>query len=335
MLRWGAVAVVTLVALLYFATRRSSSQDLAAVRPQPRAAAVAGTERSTPAPSHAGRRAARSAALRPLPFSLAGTDEVGGLAVGAGGDLVIDENLRRFFDYYLTALGEETIDEIRARLEAEIERRLPERAAKQARELLARYLELRSALADLGEKEGDLAQRVAEIRQLRRRLLGDEAATRMFVTGDALTDVELERQSLAAANLGDEERARRMAEAEAKLPEPLRVIREKAEAPVVSMKHEEALRQSGASAADIQAYRTARFGPEAAVRLSALDDRRAAWQGRVDAFRAARAEIEAAVPDVTLRNQRVAELVDSTFSGSEHIRIEALERIGGHPLSAP
>jgi len=70
-----------------------------------------------------------------------------------------------------------------------------------------------------------------------------------------------------AEAVSDEERARRLADAEATLPEPLRVVREQAMAPVVAMQHEAALRASGASPADIQADRTAKFGPEAAQRL--------------------------------------------------------------------
>jgi lipase chaperone LimK len=317
----AAVAAVLLFTLL----RRGPTEPLpAAVEPRP--AIVTEHAVAPPGPS------APSAAGRPLPGSFAGGDVVGSLAVDASGRLVVDENVRRFFDHFLTALGEESLDEIRQRIEAEIARRLPPGAAEQARDLLRRYLAFRAAVARRDDARGDLAERVAQIRAIRRAEMGEPAATQLFASQDALTDVELERRKIMAENLGDDERARRLADAESRLPESLRVVREQALAPVVAMQHEEALRQSGASAADITAYRTQAFGPEAAQRLAALDEQRTRWQARLAGFRAERARLEATIGDEATRNRELARLLEAQFSPSEQLRVAALERIAEHPL---
>jgi lipase chaperone LimK len=331
-MRWRAIALTVAAAalVLFYVLRHTDSagapSSVAAVEPRPAPALAPPARLASPAAS--------PAAARPLPLSLAGTEVVGGLAVDASGHLILDDNVRRFFDYFLTALGEESLDDIRQRIESEIARRLPPDAAAQAREVLRRYLAFRAAAARLDATTGDLAARVAAIRAVRRAEMGDEAATKLFASQDALTDVELERRAVMAENLGDDERARRLAAAEARLPDSLRVVREAALAPVVAMQHEEALRQSGASAADITAYRTATFGPEAAQRLAALDEQRARWQARLDGFRAERARLEATISDEATRNRELMRLFASEFSEAERLRVAALERIAEHPLPA-
>jgi lipase chaperone LimK len=319
----GTVATIAAVVFLLVQARRGN-------RPSPAAGehAVA----TAPLPEAVAGVRGGAGAAEPPAGDAPGVEALGALATDAAGNLVLDENVRRFFDDFLTALGEASLDAIRARLEAAIDRRLPPGAARQARELLARYLAFRAAVRELSGDPGDLEARVARIRALRRSYLGEEADRELFATQDAVTDAELERRRIAAAALDQDERARRLAEVEARLPEPLRVVRERAMAPVVAMQHEEALRREGASAEDIQAYRTATFGPEAASRLAALDEQRLAWQARLDQFRAQRAQVESSISDEAARTQELARIFEAEFSPPERLRVEALERIAQHPL---
>src|SRR5207237_256335 len=82
-------------------------------------------------------------ARRSLPPSLAGTVADGELAVDESGRLVVTRETRRFFDYFLAGGGEEGVGRAKARLVAEVRKRLPVSAVPEAIGLLDRYLAYR------------------------------------------------------------------------------------------------------------------------------------------------------------------------------------------------
>src|SRR5262249_32571706 len=114
-----------------------------------------------------------------LPSSLQGTDPDGALEVDGRGGLVVDSDLRRFFDYFLSAGGEEAPAALRARIVLAIGERLQGAAASRAVELLDRYLAYRDAARRLGAA-GDLTARLAELRQVRRRFFDSADAEKLF-----------------------------------------------------------------------------------------------------------------------------------------------------------
>src|SRR5690606_31538797 len=104
-------------------------------------------QRESPAdavPVSAGARAAPAAdpapaavfpppsAIAPLPASLRGTDVPGGLAVDAAGHFRATRDALDLFDYYFSASGEEPDEQIRRRIEAEIDGRLASPAREEA-----------------------------------------------------------------------------------------------------------------------------------------------------------------------------------------------------------
>src|SRR5690606_16991165 len=89
------------------------------------------------------------AALHDRPASLQGTDVDGELLVDAQGNLVASIGVRRVFDYFLSTLGEEDLDTIKARIAAHLVEKLPPEAARQAWRLLNNYLDCQHALSEL------------------------------------------------------------------------------------------------------------------------------------------------------------------------------------------
>jgi lipase chaperone LimK len=309
--------VVALAALADIGPRRPRPVAVAA----PVAAPVAP---HAPAPAVA-PRPAPAAVTAPPPRSLAGTDVDGALAVDGAGDLVVDEDLRRFFDYFLAATGEEPDAVIRARVEAAIDARLPPRAARQARELFARYVGCRDGARAL-QPLGDLAERIQAVRQLRARCLGADAAARMYATPDRADDVALARwRAVTETEPGGAERAERLGAIAAAMPEAARAVETATTAPLIALAHEQELRAAGAPPDEIRAVRAAAFGSDGADRLEALDRERAAWQARLDGFRAERARLADDPTDV-------AALLARDFTPAERVRVEAIERIAGRPL---
>ena len=132
--------------------------------------------------------------------------------------------------------------------------------------------------------EGDLEARRLAVQSLRRQHLGADAAEKLFAS------------ELAPPDPHPEERI------------PLDAMRAEASLP----------------RAETRSFRERTFGPEAAARLAALDDARARWAQRLEAFRGERANL--ADPAA------VARLLQTSFTPEERVRVEALERMAGRPL---
>lgn len=287
---------------------------------------------AAPAPPAADGSAPAASELPALPASLRGTEVDGGLVVDARGRFTPTPDAIALFDYFLSATGEEPLATIRARIVAEIRRRLAPAAARDAEALLDQYLAYRDAARELfesGAGELPLARRIQRIRELRRGIFGAEVARVLFGEEEARWFVEVERRRVASdPDLTPEERTDRLAALDEELPADVRETRRATLAALRLRRDEARLREQGAGPAEIQALREERFGPEAAARLAALDAQRAAWAARLARYREARDELlaeeaEAPAPE---RAARLEALRAEHFQGPELLRVRALDR---------
>lgn len=287
----------------------------------------AGAARPAPAPVEA---------TEPLPASLEGTEVDGWLGVDDDGHLVVTPGARWFFDYFLSATGEESPQQIRARIVAEINKRLPAVGAQEATDLLDHYLAYRDrvrAWQTSGAPE-DAQQRLAQLHDIRRETFGDANAAALFGEEEQMQAVDLQRrQVLSDQTLTPDERDRSLGALEQQLPPAVRQAR--SEAMTLTRLHadEQQLQDAGGSADDIHALREQRFGAEVADRLDALDRDRVTWQRRFDDYRNARDEIDrnpTLSPDA--RARAVEALLAERFTPDERLRVAALEtlRAAGH-----
>jgi lipase chaperone LimK len=278
------------------------------------------------------------------PRSLRGTRTDGGLLVDSDGRFVPTLDARRLFDYFLTTEGELEPEALRARIVREIEHRLPPAAARDAAALLDRYLAYREALRTrvAADPTGpdDLEGRLAMLVALRREVLGEVAATAFFSAEETEARLLLEtRRILGDQTLPPEERAAHVEELytdhDATLPDGVRAARAAGRLAAMLPAAEAEVRARGGGDAEIQALRERLAGPEAAARLADLDQRRAAWDARVDAYRAARARLE---HDATLtpdaRAGAVARLLSESFTPAERLRVAALDRLAANAADA-
>ena len=282
------------------------------------------------APDPSSAAAASATSLAPRPRSLRGT-RVDGELTAVDGRLVVTDATRRFFDYFLTATGEESPEAMRARIVAAIARRLPPAAARDAEALLDRYLRYRERARDLAGTEAadDLAGRLDAVVALRREVFGPDDAAALFADEEAVVRTALAEHALREdATLSAEERALRLSAIEEARPAEERATRAAAMVAVTLRREEAALRERGGSADELRALREQVVGPEAAARLAALDQSRAEWQQRVDAYRAERAAIDAD-PSLTPaeHNAAIDRLLEARFSPPERLRVQALDEI--------
>lgn len=281
---------------------------------------------STPAPPAALAAAPAPAATRPaFVRSLEGT-QVDGAAVAAPGDvLVANEDLVELFDYYLSALGEKNLDQVRAEIERELDRRLRPPASTSAKALLARYLQYKHALvtleADTRLAGGDaraIRRRLQAMRQLRARYFSAQESSAMFGREDAEQQDALARLDVRQdARLSAQQKQERLAALDAALPPEVRAAREEPLRVANVQQAADRLRAGGASDEEVFRLRAAAFDPAAAARLAALDQEEAQWRGRIAAYLNARRAVQDGPALDALRNR--------LFSPEEQRRLPAYE----------
>jgi lipase chaperone LimK len=268
---------------------------------------------------------------RRLPRSLRGTEVDGGLTLDADGRFVADRDAVAMFEYFLTAVGEESYEDVVARITAEIGVRLPADAADGALAFLTQYLDYRTragTLVDVGEPVA-LAQGFERLRALRREVFDEPLASELFGEEERHAAVTLLQREIATdPDLDDETRRALIEQAFDALPAEHREARARATAHLDLARAQAKLLDEGAGADDIRHERERRFGEDAADRLEALDRRRAEWNARVADYRGARERIDgdASLSDAD-KGRLVEELLDDAFSDSERTRVEALDRM--------
>jgi lipase chaperone LimK len=189
-------------------------------------------------------RTAAEPNLFPFVRSMEGTKPDGEITLGAGDTLVVDAELGRLFEYYLTAVGEKSVDEIRVEIENELERRLKPAQAGQAKRLLTRYLDYKRALADVEknlQKAGGSAEtargRMTAMQQLRSGFFSAKENSGLFGFDDAYDVDAVTRMEISQdKSLSEAQKKEKLAALDAAMSPALRDARE---APLIVVKLEE------------------------------------------------------------------------------------------------
>ena len=322
----GAGVAVT----LYFNPLAPSPQPTA--QPLPGQMTVPAADPLTPvAPTPA---AAESAALSSLPPSFAGTAVDGQFRLDDAGNLLISMDIRRIFDYFLSAYGEERIQTSIARLQAYIRSQLDEPAEGQALALLEQYLDYKRQLIQLEKDLPQMAsleamrQREQAVQNLRASIFSPEAHQAFFAQEEAYNQFTLQRLAIRHDQaLNEQQKAEAMDRLRATLPEDMQ------EMLVPQLQAElrqqtAALQAQGAAPEQIRQLRLQLVGAEATARLEALDQRRQQWQQRLDAYRQEKARIEAnSGLSEEDRQAAIASLAEERFDERERLRLDAAEQL--------
>jgi len=202
------------------------------------------------------------------------------------GNLLVNRDLKRWMDFYLSSVGEFSIQEITEFMEAEM-RTLPAPADQQALDLLNKYLAYLDDISRYDEVSGrkvngadldGLVARMEWLEDLRRIYFADTTIAAFFGDDEALDRYSIERMRLAQ-NGGD---TAALDQLEDTLPLHLRVAREKAR----SIETSQSLRETIDDPQVLWEARKERFGKAAADRLAALDVERQQWLARLSDYKA-------------------------------------------------
>ncbi|MGH8032753.1 MAG: lipase secretion chaperone [Luteimonas sp.] len=258
-----------------------------------------------------------------LPASLRGTTPDGGVRFDANGQLVTDAELRRLFDWYLAALGEQDIGTIHTRLQRDLALRMtPARAAAVLAwfDRYAAYLRASTRLADIS----DLRARLDAVHALRVRLLGRDAADGFF--GEEETEA---RRVLALKQMHADPAQRAV----------LQQSLDAASPGYAQARHDAALRvqisaldtqfaRDGASATERHAERSALLGAAAAERFETLDRQRAQWNDRAQTYARQRAALQRRSNLTDAQRVALSRQLLASFTPAEQRRIAALTEAG-------
>lgn len=270
-----------------------------------------------------------------LPASLQGTEVDGELEVDAAGHLRITGGIRRLFDYFLSAVGEEPVETIIKRIRAYLRHKLPAGAAAEAERLLDSYIGYKRGLdalpqvaAGAGQVDIEAVRRqMQQVQALRSQFFNPEVIAAFFGDEDTYDRYTLDRLAILQDKaLTAAQRAARLAALEQQLPEQMR----ESIKVINQVQNLEALTQDwkkrGGSAAELRQIRESMVGAEATDRLEALDRDNAQWDQRMNGWLAERAAILAnqglSEQD---RQAQLASLRNSRFSEAERVRVQSLE----------
>lgn len=279
--------------------------------------------------------------LEDLPASLRGTDVDGSLEEDAAGNLKITRGVRNLFDYFLSARGEQPDAVLQDRMRAYIRSHLKTTAAQQALSLMTSYLtymqQLDEAMKAMPADNLDaLKARLAAIERMRAANFAPDVVTAFFGEDSMYDHYSLDKLGVMAdASLSPLQKAARLKELRQALPAEMRDNMGAAEQVQVLNDVTAQWKQTSGNAAELRAIRESMVGRPATDRLEALDREEHAWTERVSSYLRARTDL---INDPTLadavKQQRIAALRNSSFTGPDQIRAAALERIADEKVQA-
>ncbi|MGE8498242.1 MAG: lipase secretion chaperone [Pseudomonas sp.] len=269
-----------------------------------------------------------------LPASFTGTRIDGSFRVDESGNLVISEDIRRIFDYFLAAIGEEPLRTSVARLQTYITSQLPLPARDQALALLDSYLDYKRELVQFERDMPQMAnldamrQREAGVQALRARLFSSEVHQAFFAREEAYNQFTLQRLAIQHdASLDDSAKATAVDRLRDSLPPEM----QDAVLPQLQndLRQQTArLRAEGANPAQIRQLRQQLVGAEATQRLETLDQQRQSWNRRIASYLASKTEIEgnAGLSDGD-KSSAIKRLAEEGFDEQERLRLDAAEQL--------
>lgn len=268
-----------------------------------------------------------------LPASLRGTSVPGGWArTDRSGNLIPTPHLRQMFEYFLSALGEESLAQLVARIESALGD-LEQPARSQALATLGNYLDYKLAVAELEQAYGDpgqlgpeeMQQRMAEIRALRGTWLDAATTEAFFADEEAVDRFQVQKLRIVRnQSLTEEQRAEALRRAEASLPESLQQARAETRR---FAEYEQARQQLSDDPQALQAWRQEAFGAEAADRLAELETQQLEWDRRWQAYSRERDRMLSAGLAEPEQEAALKRLRAKHFSETEQIRARALDSI--------
>lgn len=231
-----------------------------------------------------------TASAQALAASLQGTQIDCAIDADSTGQLILNPNIRRCFEYFLTQMGEKPLSSIDQQVRQHLSAILAPTAATQAIDLWQRYLNYRTAEGKLSVSSNPndpahLQQVFDALYQLRQRYFSRPELDALF--GDEMTynqytidRVNIMQNSALSATQKAQQLKQRFAQLPADLQKNLADMNKLNDLRELTQQ----IKQNKGSKAELQQMRQQLVGTAAAERLEQLDQSRANWQNRVNDY---------------------------------------------------
>jgi len=273
---------------------------------------------------------------KPIPKSLQGIDLNVELPLDEDGNLIVGMEVKDLFEIYLSAIGEEELDEILLRIQNALAQQLHSPALEQGYDALKRFIDYKIELANLEKQTADPA--VSELESIRRQkeilaaiqqeYFSPTETEALFAAETQYDDFMLEHLTIQQnEDLSIEEKQQQVEALEASLPEDIQAGRESAMAPATLYEQVQQMKSEGQSAEDIYQLRAESLGNEAASALAELDQQRAIWQQRLSDFNQQHESILTSGMSIEDQKTEVDALIARDFNALESTRLRAIAGI--------
>ncbi len=271
-----------------------------------------------------------------LPTSLLGSPLPQSLDIHADGTLVINKKILYLFDFYLSAMGEESIEVIVSRIKHNLTQQLYTPALEQCLNILAGYLEYRNEITVLKRQfnqesdQGYSLEKVSSARNLtiaaRSKFLSNEVIEAFFEQADQYEDYMLKLVSIAEnPQLSVQQKQTEKELLNSNSPQWLLDQQKKANQLNDYRRQYQKLQAQGANTYELTLLAEQEFSVEAADRLAELAKKREQWDQRLNQYRVELNTIVAMALESDQQRQEITRLRALYFTAQEIKRVNALD----------
>ena len=256
--------------------------------------------------------------------------------------LIVNEQTKDCFEYFITQIGEKQLPQIKADFLSYIKSSYKEPVQSQLADLWSRYVQYREELANLPvpnvDKEDPKYYRliVSSTLDLRKKLFSAYEIEGLFGTQDVYDQYTLDRMDiLNDKKLSEKEKADRLKDLFDKLPEDWKENLKQLNQLEDLKKLTAEIKARGGSAEELRQMRTNLVGPEATQRLETLDVQRDNWKSKVTQYLSERDTILKSNMSDSAKQSAINDLKSQKFTNKQdQLRAETFEIVHdqGQPL---
>ena len=339
-----AVIIVLVVAIIWWfkpdnASKPSSQTEATALNSQANASIIDEANVNNNVGTFAKQDASQfTTGLENLPRSLKGTQVDGEIIIDENKQLVVTEGLRRLFDYFLSAIGEEDEAVIFARVESYIRHHTPEPAASQAVAIFSKYVAYLKALPEIEKRYGNLqlqatkngeldlnaiAQQKQDVANLRQQYFDKTTITAFFGAEDEYDDYSIAMVKINQdKQMSDAQKEAAKQDYISRMPDNATKANIAQQANLEELiSRTEQLQAKGATAEELYNMRRELVGAPAAARLAQVDQQDAHFDQRFKQYQAQKQQLLSQNADKVQAQTQIHQIEQQLFNETERKRL--------------
>ena len=257
------------------------------------------------------------------------------IRVDSSNRLIVNEQTKDCFEYFITQYGEKSIDQIKTDFMTYLKASYQQPVLSQLEDLWSRYVDYRSKLGDLQAPTADkdspqyYQQIVDNTQNLRKKFFSDYEIQGLFGAQDVYDQYTVDRIGVMNdKNLSAIEKAEKLKQLFNQLPEDWKENLQQISQLEDLRKLTSEIKARGGSAQELRQMRTNLVGAEATQRLEILDVQRSDWKSKVNQYLAERDTIMNSSMNDTAKQSAVSQLKSQQFSNQQdQIRLQTFEKV--------